>query len=141
VSRIFFDTNLFIYFLEGVGPRGIRVQQLLERMSARKDHLLTSTLTLGEVLVRPISLGDSVLVNRYEQALNDPAVALIPFDRDAGRIYARLRQDATLKPADAIQLSCAAAARCDLFVTNDDRLSRQILAGIQFIASLDKVPI
>ncbi len=59
-------------------------------------------------------------------------------DRASARIYAQLRQDRTLKPPDAIQLSCAASAKCDLFITNDDRLSLKIVPGIQFIASLDQ---
>jgi uncharacterized protein len=141
LSRVFFDTNLFIYLLDGSGSKAAQVNELLERMSARRDELLTSSLTLGEVLVKPIEQGDTMLMNRYEQALNDPAVVLVPFERDAARIYARIRQDKTVKAPDAIQLSCAAAARCDLFVTNDDRLSRQIVPGIQFITSLDRVPV
>ena len=74
---------------------------------------------------------------RYEKLLNTPGVSVLSFDRACPRIYAQLRQDKTLKPPDAIQLSCAASARCDLFITNDDRLSRKIVPGIQFIASLD----
>jgi hypothetical protein len=56
----------------------------------------------------------------------------------AARIYAQLRRDRTLSPPDAIQLSCAANGRCDLFITNDERLSRRIVPGIQFITSLDR---
>jgi predicted nucleic acid-binding protein len=43
-----------------------------------------------------------------------------------------------LKHPDAIQLACATNARCDLFITNDDRLSQKIVPGIQFIASLER---
>ena len=63
---------------------------------------------------------------------------LLSFDRLSARTYAQLRQDKTLKAPDAIQLSCAANAKCDLFITNDDRLSRKIVPGIQFITSLDR---
>jgi predicted nucleic acid-binding protein len=138
MSRIFFDTNLFIYVLEDNGPRGTKVAELIQRLSERRDELLTSTFTLAEVLVKPMSAGDFAWADRYEKLLNTPGVSLLPFDRACARIYAQLRQDRTLKPPDAIQLSCAAGARCDLFITNDERLSRRIVPGIQFISSLER---
>jgi uncharacterized protein len=137
VSRVFFDTNLFIYLLEETGARSLRVRSILERMSQRKDELLTSTLTLAEVLVKPLAAGDYAWADRYEKALTAPGVSMLPFDRASARIYAQLRTDKTLKAPDAIQLACAAAAACDLFITNDDRLSRRIVPGIQFIASME----
>ena len=141
MSRIFFDTNLFIYLLEDSGPRGARVSEIVERMSERRDELLTSTLTLGEVLAKPFAAGDLEWADRYEKLLNTPGVSLLAFDRAAARIYAHLRRDKTIKPPDAIQLACAASARCDLFITNDERLSRKIVPGIQFIASLDRASV
>jgi predicted nucleic acid-binding protein len=138
VSRIFFDTNLFIYLLEDSGPRGVQVLKLLERLSERHDELLTSALTLGEVLVKPLESGDTAWAARYEKLLSGPGVSILNFDRGAARVYAQLRRDKTLRAPDAIQLACAANAQCDLFVTNDDRLSKRVVAGIHFIASLDR---
>jgi len=138
MSRIFFDTNLFIYLLEDKGERGARVADLVERISERRDELLTSTLTLAEVLVKPFATGDLAWAERYEKQLQTPGVTLIPFDRSCARIYAQVRRDRTIKPPDAMQLSSAASAACDLFITNDDRLSRKIIPGIQFISSLDR---
>jgi predicted nucleic acid-binding protein len=138
MSRIFFDTNLFIYMLEDQGERAAVVRHILERMSARRDELLTSALTLAEVLVKPLSAGDTEWADRYEKLLNSPGVSVLPFDKSSARIYAQLRQDKALKAPDIIQLACAASARCDLFITNDDRLSKKIVPGIQFISSLDR---
>jgi predicted nucleic acid-binding protein len=138
VSRIFFDTNLFIYMVEEAGERAARIRGILERMSKRHDELLTSTLTLGEVLVKPLESNDESLADQYEKLLSSPGVSVLPFDRDSARIYARLRRDRGLKSPDAIQLACAASARCDMFLTNDDRLSKKIVPGIQFIVSLDQ---
>jgi predicted nucleic acid-binding protein len=137
VSRIFWDTNLFIYLFEDHGTRSQRVAALRERMVERNDQLCTSTLTLGEVLVKPSEQGDEVLRRRYEEALSQ-AVVLIPFDRDAARAYAAIRRDRAIRAPDAIQLACAAHARVDLFITNDDRLTRCAVPGVQFIASLDR---
>ena len=141
MSRVFFDTNLFIYFIEDSDGRGKQVADLIDRMSERKDEVVTSALTLGELLVKPLAESDNELAGAYERTLNSPGISVVSFDRHCARIFAALRQDRSIKPADAIQLSCAGAARCDLFVTNDDRLSRKITPGIQFITSLDRVPI
>jgi predicted nucleic acid-binding protein len=138
MSKVFFDTNLFIYLLEDKGERGARVADLVQRLSERQDELLTSTLTLAEVLVKPLAIGDQAWADRYEKLMNTPGVLLLSFDRSCSRIYAQVRQDRTIKPPDAIQLSCAASAKCDLFITNDDRLSRKIVPGIQFITSLER---
>jgi predicted nucleic acid-binding protein len=138
VSRIFWDTNLFIYLIENHGDLSERVAQLRKRMIERSDDLYTSTLTLGEILVKPIEAGNEVLGRRYEAALRQGA-AIISFDVDAARLYAGIRKDRTIRPPDAIQLACAAQARVDLFITNDERLSTKSIPRIQFVSSLQRV--
>lgn len=136
MSLIFWDTNLFIYLFEGRGTEAGQVTVLRERMRVRKDRLCTSALTLGEVLVKPIEKGDLALLGQYEQAIRSQT-QLIAFSEEVALQYAQIRQDRTIKPPDAIQLACAAYARADLFVTNDDRLSQARIAGIHFVVSLD----
>src|SRR5260370_5803419 len=121
----------------GFGGLAGRVGRLRGRMVARGDQLLPSALTLGEVLAKPMEKGDEGLARQYEAALVRGAV-LVSFDQDAGRRYARIRSDRTIRPPDAIQLACAAEARSDLFITNDDRLSQKVVDGIQFLVSLDR---
>lgn len=107
-------------------------------MRERGDQLCTSTMTLGEILVKPMRAARPDLIDQYEGALTSGAVLLIPFDRACARIYSGILQDRTIRAPDAIQLACAAQAKCDLFITNDDRLSRKVVAGVQFIVSLDR---
>lgn len=135
MSRIFWDTNLFIYLLEDKGELTERVVSLRERMGERSDELFTSTLTVGEILVRPVEAGDEQLVDQYEHALA-AAATILPFDGPASREFASIRRDRTIRPPDAIQLACAAAVGVDLFITNDQRLSRKVVPGIHFIQSL-----
>ena len=135
MSRIFWDTNLFVYLLEDKGELTESVVALRERMVERKDELLTSTLTLGEILVRPVEAGDETLANRYEQAIATAAIVL-PFDHAAATTFASIRGDRSIAPPDAIQLACASVAGVDMFVTNDLRLSRKVVPGIHFIQSL-----
>jgi predicted nucleic acid-binding protein len=140
VSRVFWDTNLFIYLLEGQGSLAKRVTALRQSMLSRGDQLITSALTLGEVLVKPLERGDLELARKYEEAILATSL-LIPLDAMAARIYALLRGDRSLRAPDAIQLACAAGARVDLFITNDLRLHGKQVEGIQFIVSLERAPL
>lgn len=138
MSRIFWDTNLFVYLIEDKGERGKRVSALRRRMIERGDQLLTSALTLGEVLVKPMEVGDADLRRRCEHMITAGAT-VVPFDAQAAPRFADVRRDRSIRAPDAIQLACAAAAGTDLFVTNDDRLSRKNVRGIHFIQSLERV--
>jgi uncharacterized protein len=140
VSRIFWDTNLFIYLLEDKGELTARVSRLRRSMLARGDQLLTSALTLGEILVKPVQCGDLERARRLEEAITMRA-QILPFDLKAARIFAQVRRDRSIRAPDAVQLACAAAAGADLFITNDDRLQGKRVEGIQFTAGLGRVPL
>jgi predicted nucleic acid-binding protein len=133
VTRVFWDTNLFVYLLEG-GPFAARVRQVRSRMLARGDLLLTSALSLGELLVKPQQSGEAA-VRDHETTIRRIAT-ILPFDATAAPRYAAIRADRTIKAPDAIQLACAASGEIDLFITNDDRLSRKHVPGVKFITSL-----
>jgi predicted nucleic acid-binding protein len=140
MSRVFWDTNLFIYLFEDYGNLSKAVAKLRRNMLARGDQLLTSTLTLGEILVKPLERGDTELSQNYEEAITKAAV-LLPFDLKAARIYAAVRLDRSVRAPDALQLACAAGAGVDLFITNDRRLQGKRVDGIQFIVPLEQSPI
>ncbi|MGH9342392.1 MAG: type II toxin-antitoxin system VapC family toxin [Terriglobia bacterium] len=140
MSRVFWDTNLFIYLFEEYGELSKRVVDLRRRMLERGDQLVTSTLTLGEILVKPVEQGEEELARKYEEAITAAAL-MLPFDVKSAKIYAMLRCDRSLRAPDAIQLACASGAGVDLFITNDARLGAKHVEGIQFIAPLETAPL
>jgi hypothetical protein len=102
-------------------------------MLTRGDRFLTSALTVGEVLVKPIEQGASDICQRYKKAITSTAI-VAPFDLKAATIYAGVRQDRALRAPDAMQLSCAASTGVDPLVTNEARQGRHV-SGIQLIAA------
>lgn len=142
MSRIFWDTNLFIYLFEDYGEMSQRVEALRTNMLKRQDQLITSTLSIGELQVMPMKAGNESLCQRYEDAIRATSI-VVSFDVQAARQYAKLRAHPKRKisPPDAIQLACAASANVDLFLTNDARLHDLQVEGIQFITSVDRAPI
>lgn len=140
MSRVFWDTNLFIYLLDGRGSRNALVANLRRSMIVRGDELFTSALTIGEVLVKPMQLKNRTLANKYAEVIAS-AATILHFDEKAATEYALIRCDRSIKPPDAIQLACAAALGVDLFITNDERLHSKQVEGVQFIVPLERAPL
>lgn len=140
MAKIFWDTNLFIYLFENHAEWAPRVIDIREKMLERGDQLLTSWLTVGEVLTKPKELRDVILEKSYLNFFVSGSVEVVPFDLKAAQRYSEIRSRERLRPADAIQLACAAAAGSDLFVTNDGRLSRLVISGITFITGIGRAP-
>ncbi len=140
MSRIFLDTNFFIYLIEAKSPQAVRAKYLAQAFSARRDEVLTSVMSLGEVLVSPLKHGDAALAQRYRQIFRGRGITVLPFVEQAAETFARIRLTG-VKPPDAIQLATAAMNGCDLFLTNDDRLQGIAVPGIQFISTFEKAPI
>lgn len=140
MSRVFFDTNVFIYMLEGLEPQRSRMLDIRKHMLERGDRIVTSSMTLGEVLVKPTRLGQTSLIEQYDHAIRATS-QVVSFDPSVAWRYATLRSTHNLRTADAIQLACASHFGVDLFITNDKALHKLDVPGIGFIAPLDRVPL
>ena len=140
MARVFWDTNLFIYLFEKNAEWSPRVIELRRRMLARGDELLTSYLTVGEVITKPKQLNNAMLERSYLNFFSGGSVELVGFSLDAAQRYGDIRSRERIRPADAIQLACASAARTDLFVTNDNRLSGLVVSGVTFVTGIERVP-
>jgi predicted nucleic acid-binding protein len=109
-------------------------------MLERGDRLVTSAMTLGELLVKPTKLGQVSLIEQYDRAVRS-AAQVINFDAQVAWRFASLRATHNIRSADAIQLACAAHAGVDLFLTNDQRLHSFNVPGIGFITPLERAPL
>jgi predicted nucleic acid-binding protein len=138
VSRIYWDSMLFVYWLEGNPQFGQRVDAIWSRMQERNDQLITAALTFGEVFAGAYRRGgNQELVRQVKAELEIAVSEVIPFTSEAADLYGRIRGSLRVSSADAIHLACAASAGTDLFLTNDNDLIGNLIPGIQFIAGLD----
>lgn len=137
MSRIYWDTMLFIYWLEDNPQFAKRVGAIRSRMRERDDQLLTGAFTFGEVLAGVYRSGDSTLAAETKSLMQSAVSEVVPFTIETADRYAQIRGSLGLAPADAIHLASAAQAHADLFLTNDKRLVGKFVPGIQFIAALD----
>jgi predicted nucleic acid-binding protein len=137
MSLIYWDTMLFVYWIEEHPVHAERVKRILARMEERMDTLCTSSFAVAETLVGPYKSGEREMVERIREVFRPPFVRILPFTETAADHYARIRAELGVSTADAIHLACAAEARVDVFLTNDLALASQIVPGIQFITGLD----
>jgi predicted nucleic acid-binding protein len=136
MSRIFWDTMLFVYWLEDRPAYAPRVNDILSRMRERNDEWCTSSLAVGEVLVGFCKQQGEEAVQRVQEFFHSTLVRIVPFTVETATRYAMIRAKLAVSPADAIHLACAAEADTDLFLTNDTYLVGKIVPGIKFIAGL-----
>jgi predicted nucleic acid-binding protein len=124
VGPIGVDTSIFIYFIEDE-PRYVPIVAPLFAAADRgRCVLVTSSLTLTEVIVVPFRSGHAALVERYEALLTrGRGIRLIDLTRDHFRAAAQLRAASGLRTPDALQLAAVRDAGCAIFLTNDRRLA------------------
>lgn len=137
MSRIYWDTMLFVYWLEDHPAYAKRVRHILTGMEERQDKLYTSSFTAGEVLVGPYKLGAVSAAQQIRELFESSFVEIIPYTLKTADVYAQIRAAQKVSPPDAIHLACASQAGIDLFLTNDSKLPGKVIPGIQFIAGLN----
>lgn len=118
-SIIYLDTCIFIYTVESDPNYWSLIQPLWEKLQDKKIRIISSELTLMEVLIFPIKNNDNQLVNDYKLFLNSSGIELKPINQSILIQSAKLRSKIKLKTPDAIHFATALSAKCDIFITND----------------------
>lgn len=137
MSRVYWDSMVFAYWLESHPSYALRIEYIFNSMMARGDRLCSNFLAMAEVTAGPLKIGNHDAVLRIEQFFDSGLVEMLPFDRKAAGEFARLRAMHGVRPADAIHLASASSAGIDVFLTNDSALHKLRVPRIQFIVGLN----
>ena len=137
MSRIFWDTMLFVYLMDNHPIYSPRVRQLLDRSYRRGDFLLTSYLALGEIVAGAEKSPNRGKAAAIRSTIEEMGFSFLPFADRAVTPFSSLRGKNKVKVADAIHLACAASTGIDLFLTGDKDLVKLDVPGIQFIADFN----
>lgn len=114
------DTAPFIYFIEGDARYAPIVESLFQLAAHGTRHLVTSALTLMELLVVPYRAGNQQLAEQYEALLTrSRGLQMVDLSPEVLRGAAQLRAVTGARTPDAIQLAAALTSGCRTFVTND----------------------
>ena len=119
------DTAVFIYFIQEHRDYLPLIEPIFRRADEGARELVTSALTLLEVLVVPYRAADRSLADRFEALLTrSRGIRMIDVGRDQLRMAAQLRGATGVRTPDALQLVAGLSAGCKTFLTNDGRLPR-----------------
>lgn len=122
-KRVALDTNIFIYVFEQHPEFGEKSKWLLDQIETGIYTAVASTISLTEILVKPIREGNLALEKQYKLLFaHFPNLAVVPIDNPVAERAAFLRGKYGMKTPDALVLASAILAKADLFVTNDLRL-------------------
>jgi len=117
------DTAPLIYFMEE-NPSYLEVTDVFFTAMYRGEFsVVTSVLTISEVLVYPLRAGNTILAQQYRDILfNSQGLTTIEVLPDIAENAAKLRADYNLRTPDAIQMATAIYGNASFLLTNDIRL-------------------
>lgn len=94
-------------------------------VSAGQVTVVTSELTLLEVLVKPLKVGDATTATLFRTVLKHTSdVQMLPITQSVLEAAANLRATLGLKTPDAIHVATALLNGSMLFITNDSAFRR-----------------
>jgi predicted nucleic acid-binding protein len=117
------DTAPLIAFIAKEEPYLAVVRPLFQAIDQGKIRAVTSTVTLIEVLVRPLREKNAELATQYKDILTRAKyLTTYSLDEPIALQAAELRASLNLRTPDAIQVATAMIGGADTLITNDKRL-------------------
>jgi len=131
------DTTPLIAFVEMQAANVELLRPFFLSVQNYEISVVTSTVTLLEVLVHPIRHGDTKLAQRYRDILLDSVgFTIINLNQDIAEEAARLRAFHNIRTPDSIQMATAIKMNATHFLTNDLKLPN--LPGLK-VLKLDEL--
>lgn len=131
-STVYLDTNVVIYLTEGNPSFKASIEHVFLAIEQAQARIVTSELTLTEVLVKPLREQNRPVLHAYD-ALFDHLIDMIPIDRQVLYLSATLRAaSAKQKTPDAIHVATAITVGAAVFISGDVGI-KNIPANIQHI--------
>jgi predicted nucleic acid-binding protein len=119
-KRVYFDTNIFIYLLEGNETLRAQIDALKASILEGDCSIFASDLVFTEILPPLVRSGNTEATNRLLEFLQEEnAFRLVPLTRDVCIQAGVLRGQTGMKTPDAIHVASAMAENCNAFLTND----------------------
>lgn len=119
------DSSIFIYAFEQHPQFEPLCTVVFDLVSTHQLQLVTSAITVSEILVRPYQLDNVAVVQLYQQLFATlPQFTIIDVNYALAETAAYVRAKHNLTLPDAIQIATALQHEATVFVTNDLKLKR-----------------
>ena len=119
--RYYLDTAPIIYLIEQQQPFATTVRQ---KLAAAGLLLVTSELARLECRVKPLRDGNTTLLADFDNYFANTIAEMVPLNRAVVDLATEIRAQFNFKTPDSLHIAAAVFAKCDVFLTNDYRLSR-----------------
>lgn len=138
VGRLYIETAPLIYYVETHPAYLARMDAIIEMVENRPIRTFSSVITLAEVLIQPLRMGDKSLEQEYREILvNSGGYRLIPITVRVAESAADLRARYNLRIPDALHVASALRTGCDAFLTNDIGIKRVTELTVLVLDELD----
>ena len=136
-GTVYVDANCVIYSVERIEPYDALLMPLWQAAAESRLSIVTSELTLLEVLVRPIRDQNEMLMSAFRAFLTGTReLSMIPVTTTILEQAAHIRAETGMRTPDAIHAATAIETQASLFVTNDPGLRRVSVLGVSVLSEL-----
>mgnify|MGYP006419308289 CR=1 FL=1 len=118
------DTAPLIYFIEEHTTYLGAIKEFFETVDKGEVSVVTSTITLTEVLVHPLRSQNVDLAAEYRDILLNSNITTVDISSDIAEYGALLRSQYNLRTPDALQIATAIKSGAGFFLTNDTKLPK-----------------
>lgn len=114
------------------------VREVMRRISSGAMNGHPSAITLTELLVQPLRLGNTTLAQRYRRFLSRSRnLSLEPISTGIAEQAADLRARYRLRTPDVLQIAAALNAGCSALLTNDAQHKRVVELQVLVLDELE----
>ena len=119
------DTTPLIYFIEDVTPYADLLYPVFDRLESHALAAVTSTITLAEILTKPLIDKNFSLVDEIKFTIRTfSTLSMVAIDEKLAEAAALIRARHAIRLPDALQIAAAIHGEATLFITNDKRLKK-----------------
>jgi predicted nucleic acid-binding protein len=130
------DTAPLIYFIEDVTPYADLLNPVFDRLESHALGAVTSTITLAEILTKPLVDKHFTLVDEIKFTIRAfSTLSMVAIDEKLAEAAALIRARYAIRLPDALQIAAAIQGEATLFITNDRRLKK--VDGVEVLVLSD----
>jgi predicted nucleic acid-binding protein len=124
--KIALDTNVLVYFLEGIEPQASKAQKILNTFMKTENEGIISTVTVAEVLTG-FYMADANKASKVKKLLNDLTLnsfKIVPVTFEIADLAASLRAERGGRSPDALIVATALNQEANVLYSQDRDLQR-----------------
>lgn len=130
--RVYIDTNIFIYFLDGNEPFFAAVSPFFESVLNGEVIGYTGEAVIAETMVQPYKLGNIAIIDRFKAFFyQEDFLTIQPHDSKAFDFASQIAGTKGMKLVDSLHMATALQSGCDYLITHDKGIKP--MEGIEII--------